>query len=123
MIKQEEIFNTESTIYVCVSNYEAFPAKVLTFKDEKLLVKGMHVLRKVGRKVATFLNDHRIFKRFIFNGVDHHTTLLSHAQNVLTILVERKKPEFELGEFADLEKFLMIPDYDENSKEGESPMP
>lgn len=79
MVKQEEIFHIESTIYICVSNYEAFPAKVMTVKDERLLVKGLHVLRKVGRKVSTFLDDHHIFKRFIFNGVDHHATLLNHA--------------------------------------------
>lgn len=87
ILKQEEAFAPAGPLDTVVSTFESFPARKLSEKDEQMLVKGLQILRQASRKVASFLNDHRIFKKFIWNGADHHQTLLAHATRIQKLLV------------------------------------
>ena len=82
-----------------------------------MLVLGLQVLRQASRKVSIFLNDHRIFKRFIWNGADHHQTLLAHATRLQTLLLERARPQLDVSQFRNLEHFLQLPNANQESQE------
>ena len=50
------------------------------------------MLKQVSRRIQHFLNDHKIYKVFIFKGKDHQQTLLGHARK-LTKFLKEKQPK------------------------------
>ena len=51
--------------------------------NEKAVLNGLLVLQKVNRRLSQFNMDHKLFKAFVFNGVEHQMTLTNHAQTLM----------------------------------------
>lgn len=83
IVKQEELFKQQGLIYCCLQQYDSEDASVpLADKDDAILKRGLQSLMQVSRRITYFLDDHLIYKHFIFNGNEHQQTLLKHARKL-----------------------------------------
>ena len=61
----------------------------LTDQNESVFKRSLLVLTKVSRKISALLEDHKLFKTFVFNNKEHQRTLLGHAKKLCAIMRER----------------------------------
>ena len=63
--------------------------------NEKAIISGLLVLQKVSRRIATFVIEHRLFKQFTYQTIDHQVKLMDYAKKLLGFL---EKNESHLAE-------------------------
>jgi len=55
------------------------------------------VLKQVSRRISHFLNDHKVYKSFLYEGKDHLETIQHHFSTLSKFMQEKnKKIDFEV---------------------------
>lgn len=53
---------------------------------ERVLVKGQQVLQRLSRRISHFLSDHKLYKNFIFLGMNYQKILYKYAKLLAKLL-------------------------------------
>ena len=53
---------------------------------ERVLVKGQQVLQRLSRRISAFLSDHKLYKNFIFLGMNYQLVLYKYSKLLAKLL-------------------------------------
>ena len=94
IVQQREMFTShDSLLHIMMMDYlqndvkpSSLQRKSSDSQPERVLVKGQQVLQRLSRRISHFLTDHKLYKNFIFMGMNYQKILFKYSKLLAKLL-------------------------------------